>query len=265
MQIAKHPLTIVVQTVRLPHGRDQFVVPSGCLIDRKQLLTELDRSHVDASHKVVQPETGREGIERLVVLGTQQLNKPQKVELIEWLQCRLKSVPDIINDVTHHPTDGDLPASTVLARWQDEMRALFPSSTIGKTGSGTYLSKQWILVVMLGLGLLSVVTLWVMVPQLSDFFPNKGSVKNDVSSNDIPSLISKKWNLTKDKEFAGEDHLLKIVDPLVAPTQNKSNRERLVYVLLSVNQLRLGDIGDKKMLPPNQMKNRCGHCSAMVL
>ena len=109
------------------------------------------------------------------------------------------------------------------------------------------------LLVMSGIGLIALALLWLMVPPLSDFFSNKGSAKNDGGNDDIPTLISKQWNLTKDKAFTGEDHLLKLVDPLVAPSPRKSNRDRLVHVLESVNQVRLGNIADSNKTEPESV------------
>ena len=241
MQIDKHPLMIVLQTVRLPQGRDQFVVPSGCPINRGQLLTELDRTPVDVSHHVIQPETGREGVERLVVLGAKRLTKSQEGNLRQWLQSRLKLVPDIIDDVTQHSTGNEIPASTVLARWQQEMRTQFPVSAMGRTNSASRGLNNRSLLVMSGFGLLAV-AFWMMVQPISDLFSSYGSAKNDADNGDIPKLISNQWNLTNDEKIASEVDLLNLLDPLVAPTPKKSNRERLTHILQSINQVRLGNI-----------------------
>lgn len=93
------------------------------------------------------------------------------------------------------------------------------------------------------LGLLAV-ALWVVVPPISDLFPINGPVKNGADNDDILTLISKQWSLTSNKVLAGEDDLLNLLDPLVAPTPEKSNRERLTHVLKSVNQVRLGNSAD---------------------
>ena len=70
MRVSVYDLVIVLQTVRLSAGRDQFVVPFGCSLSRRELLDGLDHCDIHAEHSVVQSETGREGSERLVALGS---------------------------------------------------------------------------------------------------------------------------------------------------------------------------------------------------
>lgn len=245
MPIENHALTLFVQTVRLPHGRDQFVVPTGCLILRGQLLTQLDQMLVEASHNVVQLETGREGVERLIVLGADRLTMSQQEDLRAWLRNRLTLVPSVIDDVEQqkHLSSGKIPASSVLGRWQDEIRTRFPLPATGKTNVGVPKSNYWSLFVMSGLGLMAV-AMWMMVPPISEIFRGIGPTKNGTSNDDISTLITKEWNVTNDKIFEGEDDLLKLLDPLVAPTPTKPNRNRLTHVLRSINQVRLGNVQD---------------------
>lgn len=245
MRVNVETLIIVLQTVRLSAGRDQFVVSVGCSLSRRQLLDRLDHCDVHAEHSVVQPETGREGSERLVALGSNSLTESEKAELRASLRRRLADVPSIIDEVEQQTSssNGEMPQSQTLADWQNEIRrglSVAHSNRVDST-AGQQTNRFGKLIVMLGGGML-LIAMMVMVPQIFNSEPGIGT-REDTKINSS-AVNYEGWNLTKSKEFSGEADLLKLLAPLVTPDAAKpasesSSQEQLADILAEINQLRL--------------------------
>lgn len=227
-------LTIVLQTVRLPNGSEQFVVPVGSSISRDQLIAELNRSPVEASHEVMQPITGRGGTERLSVLRTHRLTKTQEEDLRAWLQDKLRFVPDVIDE---HSTKSDIPTSEILSRWQDEIRNRFSVKS---------LSINWGIVAMFGFGLIAIASFLFWLLPIGNQLPINGAMKVGVDDQSLTKRILEKWNIIKGKRVEKESDLLKLISPLVVHAPEQSDQAQLIQVLQSINQSRLGNFSDAK-------------------
>ena len=245
MRVNANDLVIALQTVRLSAGRDQFVVPVGCSLSRRELLDGLDHCDVHAEHSVVQLETGREGSERLVALGSNELAESEKVEIRTSLVRRLADVPSIIDEVDQHASSssGEMPQSQTLADWQNEIRRGLSVATSNHVDSaaGQQANRFGKLIVMSGFAML-LIALMVMVPQIFNSVPGIGARKDTKAGS--AAVNYEGWNLTNSSEFYGEADLVKLLAPLVAsdgakPAPESSSQEQLADILAEINQLRL--------------------------
>lgn len=222
MSIVHSWFVVILETIRLPGGSEQYVLPTGCKLSRTKLEALLKESCVAASHRAVQPGTGREGIERIVVLRSQSLSATDQDKLRIELQRWLLQVDSVIQEVAKSDSlnSDNLPTSKCLAEWQAQVDATFgtrsfSSSTI-KVSEPTRSSRARKLIAMSAIVLLMVAATVTIPP----FFPNlKVASKNQGQPSDSPV---EEWNLTQKETFSGVPDLLAFLRPLIRPSLSPS-------------------------------------------
>lgn len=242
-------IVIILQTVRLPHGTEQFVLPYGCKLSRTELQTLLDANCVDASHLVVQPETGRKGTERIIALRSEALSTDDQDRLRNHLRQWLADADEIINEVADAgmSVTGQLLTSRRMAYWQAKAETVVvnqsTASSTADTLSHPSSSRRGKLIAMSLVALL-VITVFVSIPP---FFkrPTTATVPDEA---DVPRQAADQafegWNLTQSKTFSGASDLLTILRPLIVrPISDKkeaiSDEAELAELLDRVNRFRL--------------------------
>ena len=245
MSLDQHPLSLVLQTVRLPSGTDQFVVPQGSQITRGELQKQLDGEVVDAAHSVVQPETGRQGTERLIALQVDALTAPEKTAIRETLHQWLTDIPSVIDEASQSlaSSSGGLPISRKLTGWQTELNRHCHSEKTTQAVPAANENRSKGVFAMVSIGLLVAATL-VLIPQ---FLQGKRT-SNSPSGDSVE--VSEKWNLTRSADFKGESDLIKLLEPLIVvnteagsegSSQSLTDSSALARLLDQINRARLGE------------------------
>jgi hypothetical protein len=243
-------LRLILQTVRLPSGTDQFVVPAGNDMTRGELQRALEHPIIDAGHSVIQPETQRQGTERLIALGVDGFAESDRATIGNMLHEWLHDVPSVIaeasEDLSH--STGGLPTSAKLEQWQMKLRNQFAPAKSQPTSSRQAAKSKLPmgLFAMLATGLLIVISFFLLPPFFQNANTNDALIKGD-DANERAVQLDAKWNLTASDGFKDESDLLAVLRPLIAskskPSDEQpkiSDNESLAQILAQINHYRLG-------------------------
>ncbi|HBJ34552.1 MAG TPA: hypothetical protein DDZ51_07265 [Planctomycetaceae bacterium] len=245
MSIKPASIVIILQTVRLPHGTEQYVVPCGCRLSRTDLQKLLDKDCVDASQMVVQPGTGREGIERIVALRSEALSPGDRDRLRNHLHQRLADTDSIIEEVAKAEMviPGQLPTSERLADWQAIAETVIVNPPMANSPAiPLHPPKSWQgkLIAMSLVALLAITAFVTIPPFLSRTKPDEADVARQPAGAAFEG-----WNVTQSETFSDASDLLEALRPLVVRPvtdgiQTSSDEVELAALLNRINQIREG-------------------------
>lgn len=235
MSIDPDSLTLVLQTVRLPGGNEQFVIPDGVSLSRECLRDRLASSTLQASHQVQQPETGRIGTERLVMLAAGILPEAEADKASIWMKDCLRQIESVLDDARNSASlgSGQIPQSKTLARWNDEARSRFsgplqrtktPQRSTESVGGNKH---RWLAVTFIIAMIMAGVLIVGQIGNLFNKPPGRFSPEPPKPKSD-PMLV--KWNFSRQDEFDREA-LHQQLAPLVASTADNDQSSPLLPIM----------------------------------
>lgn len=234
-------LIIILETVRLPSGTDQYIVPRGANISRSDLRQRLSEAKTSSDkYAVVQPGTNRHGTERLIALHGDLLTEDTQNGLKKFLNQKTSDsdrLSAVIKQANQNilPSGNKLPSSELLDDWTKEAQGHFPLKSAKPTRTpGSDIprsSKKKIGIITMFVVALICVFIF-QIPDIRDAFRLPRGTPDNTKAQDGTNASSKFSDPNE------PDKLLEQLEPYVNVTEDAgTSREKDTHDLIRLARL----------------------------